>query len=174
MSTHSLIQFSLPVIALAGCAEPLASPRGTTSASVAASVPAAQPRLPSQVQADAAVLVELEHRWVAAYVARDAAFLETLYAPDAVLVSSRGEVGTGAQEVEEVRTGAVLYRRFDTWDVTPRIHGDAAVVTARSRIEGVVTATQREFAVDLRVIDVFVRAGDTWKVVASQGTRFDP
>lgn len=91
-----------------------------------------------------------------------------------MLVNSRGEVGTGAQEVEEVRTGAVVYRRFDTWDVVPRIHGDAAVVTARSRIEGVVTATRREFAVDLRVTDVFVRAGGTWKVVASQGTRVDP
>lgn len=152
MSPRTLTWLSLTVSLLAGCARP-------------------RPRV--QEHADARALVELEHRWVASYVARDTAFLEMLYAPDAVFVNSRGEVGTGAQEIEEVRTGAVIYRRFDTWDVVPRIYGDAAVVTARSRIEGVVTATGREIAVDLRVIDVFVRVGGVWKVVASQGTRVD-
>lgn len=140
----------------AGCAEPRAAPN----------------RQPDD--ADSRALIALEHRWVASYVSRDAAFLETLYARDAVFVNSRGELGTAAQEIMEVRTGTVVYRKFDTWDIVPRIHGDTAVVTVRSRVEGVVPASGREFAVDLRMIDVFVRAGGTWKVVSSQGSRIEP
>jgi hypothetical protein len=51
----------------------------------------------------------------------------------------------------------------------PRVFGDIAVVTAVSHIEAVVTATQREIVVDMRVIDVFVRSGGRWQVLASQG-----
>jgi ketosteroid isomerase-like protein len=101
----------------------------------------------------------------------DAGFLDQLYRDDLVLVSSRGEIVTKQQEVEEVRTGAVRYRKFDTWDIVPRVFGDVAVVTALTRIEAIVTATQREIAVDLRVIDVFVRSGGTWRVLATQATR---
>jgi ketosteroid isomerase-like protein len=120
---------------------------------------------------DAQALIELEHRWTAAYVNADAEFLDELYRDDLVLVSSRGEVFTKQQEVDEVRTGAVRYRRFDTKDIVPRVFGDIAVVTAVSHVEAVVTATQREIVVDMRVIDVFVRSGGQWHVLASQGTR---
>jgi ketosteroid isomerase-like protein len=83
-------------------------------------------------------------------------------------------VSTGPQEIEELRSGAVRYRKFETRDVVPRIHGDAAFVTARSHIEGVFTQSQREFAVDVRVLDAFIRSGDSWKLVASQITRVEP
>jgi hypothetical protein len=53
----------------------------------------------------------------------------------------------------------------------PRVFGDIAVVTAVSHVEAVVTATQREIVVDMRVLDVFVRSGGQWQVLATQGTR---
>jgi ketosteroid isomerase-like protein len=134
---------------------------------------APRPRVaPTADQAgDAQALIELEHRWAAAYVNADAELLDKLYRDDLVLVSSRGEVLTKQQEVAEVRTGAVRYRRFDTKDLVPRVFGDTAVVTAVSHIEAVVTETQREIVVDMRVIDVFVRSGGRWQVLATQGTR---
>jgi uncharacterized protein (TIGR02246 family) len=154
MHLRTLIPLSLALPTLTGCA---------TSAPASPS-----PRDEHQA------LIDLEHRWVASYVAGDAAFLQHLFADDAVFINSRGQVSTGPQEIEELRTGAVRYRKFETWDVMPRTHGDAAHVTARSHIEGVFTQSQREFVVDVRVLDVFVRSGDSWKLVASQITRVEP
>lgn len=152
---------------LAGCAGPGLPPASPPPASPTSPAPPA-PRTDEQA------LIDLEHRWVASYVAGDAAFLQRLFADVVVFVNSRGEVSTGTQEIEELRTGAVRYAKFDTWDVVPRVHGDAAYVTARSRIEGVDTRSQREFAVDVRVLDVFVRSEGAWKLVASQITRIAP
>jgi ketosteroid isomerase-like protein len=123
---------------------------------------------------DAQRLTDLEQRWVASYVAADAAFLRRLFADDVVFVSSSGVVTTGAQEIDELASGAVRYTRFSTWDLAPRVLGDTAYVTARSHVEGHVVATARDFAVDLRVLDVFVRRGATWRLVASQATRVGP
>jgi ketosteroid isomerase-like protein len=160
MHLRTSVPLSLIFTALTGCARP----RPPASAPPAAAPP----------RDDHRALIELERRWVASYVAADAGFLQQLFAADAVFINSRGQVSTGPQEIEELRSGAVRYRKFETWDVVPRIHGDAAFVTARSHIEGVFTQSQREFAVDVRVLDAFIRAGDAWKLVASQITRVEP
>jgi hypothetical protein len=48
------------------------------------------------------------------------------------------------------------------------------VVTGVSHVEAVVVATQREIVVDMRVLDVFVRRGGQWQVLATQATRLAP
>jgi ketosteroid isomerase-like protein len=123
---------------------------------------------------DTQTLIDLEQQWVASYVAADAGYLRRLFADEAVFVSSSGVVTTGAQEIDELASGAVRYTRFSTWDLAPRVLGDTAYVTARSHVEGHVVATARDFVVDLRVLDVFVRRGAAWRLVASQATRVAP
>jgi ketosteroid isomerase-like protein len=132
-----------------------------------------RPTAPAAVDHDARALIELEHRWVASYVAGDAGFLDRLFRDDVVLVNTRGEISSKRQEVDELRSGAVRYQTFDTWDLAPRLYGDVAVVTARSHVVGVVTASGRAFDVQMRVIDVFVRGAGRWQLVASQGTRVE-
>ena len=113
-------------------------------------------------------LNELEQRLVKAWLFHDWETLGALLDEDWSVIDPGGRVLTKEQIMAEAASGE---RKIESGNIDEdRIlsFGDVAVVTGRTTAAG--TYQGQSFNVRLRFTDVFVRRGDDWRVVASQGT----
>ena len=92
----------------------------------------------------------------------DEAALTSIYADDYTVTTDTGDVQTKAQRLEWVKANAARLSTIDFQDLKTRVYGDTAVVTGR--------ATSTDYAINSRIIQVWVKQGDTWRVVAGQNT----
>lgn len=92
----------------------------------------------------------------------DQAALASIYADDFTVTTDTGDVHTKAQRLEWVKANAARLSTLDFQDLKTRIYGDTAVVTGR--------ATSTEGAINSRIIQVWIKQGATWRVVAGQNT----
>jgi ketosteroid isomerase-like protein len=126
------------------------------------SAPAAKP-------ADAsAELMKIEHDMLAALLKKDAATFAKHFADDAVLTTPDGAVQTKVQLLGDVKSGALVLEASTISDMKVKIHGDAAVVTYITTDKGKYKG--QDISGRFRWIDVFVRQGGAWQLVAGQGT----
>ena len=118
-------------------------------------------------------LEQLEQQLVRAWVEKDRATVEALLADDWTVIDPGGRVLTKAQVLAEGFESGVRNIESGTIDeVQVRLFGHVAVVTGRTTAAGSYQGTS--FSVRLRFTDVCVQAGDSWQVVASQGTLIAP
>jgi len=87
------------------------------------------------------------------------------YADDYTWVTPDGHVYNKTQRLESIRSGQSKVETAEYVDPKIRIYGNTAVVNAAAKIKLI---GQDEFTA--LVILVFVKKGDTWQVVATQGT----
>ena len=92
----------------------------------------------------------------------DEAALTSIYADDYTVTTDTGDVQTKAQRLEWVKANAARLSTLDFQDLKTRVYGDTAVVTGR--------ATSTDYGINSRIIQVWVKQGDTWRVVAGQNT----
>ena len=92
----------------------------------------------------------------------DEAALTSIYADDYTVATDSGDVQTKAQRLEWVKANAARLSTIEFQDLKTRVYGDTAVVTGR--------ATSTDYAINSRLIQVWVKQGDTWRVVAGQNT----
>lgn len=111
--------------------------------------------------------------WCAAYQKHDADALDRILADDFVLTGTTGKLSGKADALKSARLRDVVYSALESRDMQVRLHGDTAVVTGRTRIEGVRGGSTR-FASEFRFTDIIVRDGDSWKAVAAHLTRLAP
>jgi ketosteroid isomerase-like protein len=96
----------------------------------------------------------------------DEAALASIYADDFTVTTDTGDVQTKAQRLEWVKANTARLSTLDFQDLKTRVYGDTAVVTGR--------ATSTGDAINSRIIQVWVKQGGTWRVVAGQNTAIGP
>jgi ketosteroid isomerase-like protein len=120
-------------------------------------------------QSDQEILVQLEKDWDAAFLRRDAGFVEKILADEFMATYSDGTTGDKAKEL---MLTAEFNQKIDSSaldDFTVRIYGDTAVVWFSRHLEG--PSQGRRLEVDYRFIDVFVWRDNRWQCVASQSAK---
>lgn len=105
-----------------------------------------------------------EERRFKAMVAADTAALDQLLDDNMVYTHSAGNVDTKASLVESITTRR-QYAGIEPSQQEFRLFGDTAVATGQARIE-----LNGGRVLTLRYTDVWVKRGDTWKMVAWQST----
>jgi ketosteroid isomerase-like protein len=120
------------------------------------------------------VIAGLEQRLARAWVKGNRRTIEHLLAEEWTVTDPSGRILTRQQVLDE--TFASPERQVDSMqidDVTVRIYGgDVAIATGRTTANG--SYQGQSASVVLRFTDVFVRHGNQWRVVASQGTMVAP
>jgi len=118
---------------------------------------------------DVADILAAERVLCAAFEAEDGAALERGLSADFTLVDSRGTVTTRADEVAALRTGAVRYGVFRNEGTKIRLHGDTAIATGVTHVEGAQGDTS--FQASFRFTDTWVRQDGRWLLAASHASR---
>jgi ketosteroid isomerase-like protein len=111
---------------------------------------------------------QLEIEWGTAYLQRDMAALDRIMAVNYIFTNPLGEVSNKAQNLTAIKSNHVRFESTESDDVQVYIHGDTAVVTARSRFKG----SYKGWGIGGRYqyTDVFVKQNGHWRAVASQVT----
>ena len=112
--------------------------------------------------------MKLEHDMLAALLKKDVATFGRHFADDATLTTPDGAVQTKAQLLGDVKSGALVLEASTISDMKVKVHGNTAVVTYITTDKGKYKG--QDISGRFRWIDVFVRQGDTWQLVAGQGT----
>ncbi|MFD4182286.1 nuclear transport factor 2 family protein [Rhodococcus sp. NPDC058514] len=119
-----------------------------------------------------AELVTLCDDWYEAIVSNGAERIATFMSDDWVIVSESG-ISSREQFLGLVRSGELTHSAMDRVSgARVRIHGDAAVFTAR--VTNTAHYAGQRFDVDEWTSDVFVRRGDRWLCVLSHITAAAP
>jgi ketosteroid isomerase-like protein len=113
-------------------------------------------------------LMQMERDVTAAFLKRDVASIEPLFAPDFAFTGPDGKVQTKAQLLADVKSGDLSLESSDIEDMKVRVYGDAAVVTYSTTDKGKYKG--QDIGGKYRWTDVFIRRGGKWQLVAGQGT----
>ncbi len=119
-----------------------------------------------------AVILKLEDQFADASARGDARYLDDVLSEDYVGIVSTGHVVHKADVLAAAReqaTSKAAPGKFTNQDLVVRVYGNTAVVTGT-----VIEEQPGEKAASVRKLyftDVWVRTGNRWKVVSTQGTR---
>jgi hypothetical protein len=110
-------------------------------------------------------LIRIERDYPRVVKEKDVAALKRTEAEDLVVIDQDGNIGSHAENVKDIESGAVA---ADSWEVTDLkvtvLNADAAFISGRSIIKGGKTSVQ------IRWIDTYARRDGSWKLVASIST----
>ncbi len=116
-------------------------------------------------------LMQMEHDWSAAYLSHDISVVDRILADDFIGTDGRGIMTDKKQELEDARSEnpnrKVLSEAID--DLKVRIYGDTAVVNGRTTEK--IQSGGKEFVVQYRRTDVFVKRNGRWQCVSFHGSR---
>ena len=116
-------------------------------------------------------LIEMERDWSAAYLSHDVSVVNRLLADDFIGTDGRGVMTDKKQELEDARSEnpnrKVLSEAID--DMKVRIYGDTAIVNGRTTEK--IQSGGKEFVIQYRRTDVFVKRNGRWQCVSFHGSR---
>ena len=110
-------------------------------------------------------LIKLKHDIGQAYVQRDIAALERLYADDYTVTDDSGETSNKTQEIERLKSSKAVYESTSYEDVKVRVYGDVAIVAGRGTVKG--RGTKGAFHTQYFSTNVFVNQNGKWRAVAA-------
>lgn len=116
---------------------------------------------------DLADILAAERTLCAAFEAGDAEGVRRGVTADFTLTDSRGTVTTAEQEATSLAT--VDYSRFRNEGTRVRLHGDAAIATGVTHVQG--RAGADAFAGAFRFTDTWVKQEGRWLLAASHASR---
>ncbi|MBZ5670553.1 MAG: nuclear transport factor 2 family protein [Acidobacteriia bacterium] len=128
-------------------------------------------RVTSQISAPAKVESEihaLEARRFRAMMEADTRTLDLLLGDDLTYVHSEGWCQTKVEFMAGIRSGDLRYYDVKTEDVMVRVYGKTAVVTGRATVRVKSGSGPKSFK--LSFVDVYVKRGSHWQMVAWQST----
>jgi ketosteroid isomerase-like protein len=114
-------------------------------------------------------LRKIEHAWVAAVKAKDAAALGAILAESWVGLGWDGKVTDRPTNLAELKTPGNSLASFEMGPMTVRLFGNTAVVTGSDTEKS--TEDGKDTSGKYVWTDVFVKQNGQWKAVASQSTR---
>lgn len=110
-------------------------------------------------------LIKLKHDIGQAYVQRDIAALERLYADDYTVTDDSGATINKTQEIERLKSGKAVYESTSYEDVKVRVYGDVAIVAGRGTVKG--RGEKGAFHTQYFSTNVFVNQKGKWRAVAA-------
>jgi len=117
----------------------------------------------------AATITQLEHDWVNAIVAKDAATLDKLIAEDFNGTTPEAYDYPKSMAIDDIKNGTYAVDSMVLGDVSVNVYGDTAISFTtqqeKSRYAGEDRSGRYVFT------DVWVKRGGNWQVVASHGSR---
>ncbi len=103
--------------------------------------------------------------------AKDAKGLVALYTDDFTHTHGSGKVDTRDNRIVAMLSGDPVIELAPVDELLVRVHGSTtAIVSGRSPVKNLADGKTYEF----RWIQVFMKAGDTWRIAVSQATRLPP
>lgn len=111
----------------------------------------------------------VEERRFRAMTGVDTAELKEILADDLIYTHSSGVVDTKEQFIASLTSGRTKYKSIDIEEMRVRLYGETRVVNGRARVR--VESQGRENNLHLRFMDVYVKRGGRWQMVAWQSTR---
>jgi ketosteroid isomerase-like protein len=120
------------------------------------------------VHGDSAIVAALDEAYQAAVKANDVVGMDSILAPNFVLVVGRGTAFTKAVLLSEARKRVVTYELQDDTLRAVRLYGTTAVVTALLRVKGMKSETR--FDRRLWFSDVYVKQPAGWRYVFGQAS----
>ena len=142
---------------------------GLAMAAVMAIAPLGEAAAQRPVLSTQQILEQLERDWVEALQRNDAAFVDTVLAPEFVATYGDGSRGDRVRELQLVKD---FNQQVDKWTVdefTVKVFRDTAVVWFTQRMVGPVQGKPTEIVT--RYMDVFVNRDGKWLCVGSQSTK---
>ena len=124
------------------------------------------PTSPTQSSVDA--VTQVQQRFTAALLKRDAAEFETLLADDLVHISFEGQIANKTEYMEFFKQGAWKYTKYEPSKVVVKIVGNAAVVTGR--VDRTILINNNEITGAFAFTHVWSRTGDSWRLTSSHVT----
>ena len=118
---------------------------------------------------DADAIRRIERARLAALVAGDVVEARMHHAPDFQLITPIGAVFLRDEYMDAVSSGHLRYLAWEPEEIAVRLHGDAAVIRYRARIE-VVFGRQKVPPGECWHTDTYERRNGRWMVVWSQAT----
>jgi uncharacterized protein (TIGR02246 family) len=98
----------------------------------------------------------------------DPALLERIYADDYTLVTGLGQVRSKADQINELKSGALRYADIRSVERQVRLYGDVAVVVSRQQAD--ITQGAQRITGDERVTRVYKNFDGQWKVISTHAT----
>lgn len=126
--------------------------------------PAQVPAGTGQPSADEQALRGIDRRLLEAATKGDRPFFDDLMADDALITDRNGKVTTKSDALKTFQPLPDLTFALTREDLRVVIHGDTAVVSARS--VGTVQAGSQTIMVDERTTDMYARIAGRWRLVA--------
>lgn len=116
-------------------------------------------------------VVRLEQERVDALIKGHLATLERIFADDLVYTHSNARVETKQQFLEALKSGATRYESMKHSDVKAQVYGDTVVLRGKSEVK--VSANGQPLNLQLRFIEVYVKANGRWQMTTWQSTRIE-
>ena len=98
----------------------------------------------------------------------DANWMQQHLAPGYVSVGPTGAVSNREQVIQNMKSGAMKYDAIDIKDQKVKLFGNTAVVDTEAHVKA--TSNGQPVDGDFRATHVWVKEGDTWKLVSFQAT----
>ena len=108
---------------------------------------------------------KLEEKWAAAYKERKIDLLASLLAEEFVITVEDGSTYSKTGYITHSADPTVQVEVAELSDLRVRVHGYVAVVTGAYHEKG--TSNHKPYEYHDRLTDVWVKAGNTWQVIAS-------
>jgi len=114
-------------------------------------------------------LIQIEHEWNKALMAKDYKAIDRIVADDWVGVDFKGMTTTKHESIAELKAGESSNQSVEVGDMTVRVFGNTAVVigtdTEKSTYQG------KDSSGKYAWMDVFMKRAGKWQAVASQSTK---
>ena len=115
-------------------------------------------------------ILQVERDGCLAYQNNDPQKIAAFLTDDYTLTDSKGHVTTGADDINDAKTGKVHYDVFENYDMTARVYGDTtAVVLGKTRVKG--TAEGQAIDIVVQFTDTFVKQDGRWRLAAGHVSR---
>lgn len=115
---------------------------------------------------------ELESRREAAMLAADTATLDALMHDEVTYSHSTGGMDTKQVYLDGVGSGNVVYKALSNEDQTVKIHDNIAMSFAHMVADVQIRGNMHHL--NNRILAVWIRAGDSWKLLAVQSGAIPP
>ena len=119
-------------------------------------------------KSDQEILIELEQNWNEAFYSKDIAFIEAVLADEFVATYDDGSRG---DREKELTLAAEFNQQVESAipdEFVVRVYGDTAVVNGIVHVNATIKGENRDL--HLRYLNVWVKRGNGWVLVARQAT----
>ena len=108
---------------------------------------------------------------ISALIHADRPGLEAVLADELSYGHSDGRVQTKVELLAALEAGAVTYQSYDGPSPVVRLHGDVATLSGTAELRATARGTRVQLWI--RYLAVYVKRGDTWRLMDYQSTRLE-